>query len=143
MKTTQLQAMFCNCDNNRKTEWDTIAKAFTLDAIKEESKEYEALSNLIHELKNQTSENFAYELVVNALDFIDENEQTDDDMLYEFADSQIMIYSADLLNWLASSLNNIATVEEQEGSGLIDKLQFAQYALAIEAYNGVLEILES
>lgn len=92
-------------------------------------------------------DDWRYEIIVEALDFLIDNDidPDDSDMAHAFADD-VDVYTSDLFEWAGSHLNRQGYVDQAMEEGLVEadtpldrRLMVGQYMERLEIFNNVVE----
>jgi len=150
MKLWELAKKYYDLFEERKRGEEETYWAFKLDVIKARTNEYEEMSDLIYELKQEMDEDSAYKYVVYCLRWIIDNEletcdDIDEDAKHEEIDSLVDVYTGDLTEWLNKAPINVEWLtdavrefEADEGDRI---LMSAQYLCIQRAFNAVIDFL--
>ena len=93
-------------------------------------------------------DDWRYETIRSALGFIADEATDPDDGSAEFADTQVDVYTSELIAWMGSNLRRVGYVNEaaeEYGSGVTEierMMMWGQYAEAEEVYALTLNALE-
>ena len=85
-------------------------------------------------------DDWRYETIRSALAFIADDATDPEDDAHTFADTQVDVYTSNLLAWLSSNLRRLSYVDDAvseyggEPGGIADQIMLGQYAEAREVY---------
>lgn len=119
----QAQNYLAHFTTIKKASGETV-HCFTNESLADnESAEHKALSNILHNASENMSVDNAYNFLVDYLEGLTNLSQNVtsreelDDIALEYTDSAVSVYTLDLVQWLAESLNNVQQVNNVINSG--------------------------
>jgi hypothetical protein len=139
-KIKEIAKKYRNLFEKKDEVWRFKVEAF-------ETKEYEEISSIMS--KKEIDIDFVYEKVVEALDWLMENDFKNIEeargSMYVQVDSSVDVYDRDLLNWLARDIRHLEYLDRALAFTPEDawqQLRIAQYLAIEEVYNNVLDLIE-
>ena len=123
--TIQEQAQnYLNHFTTIKQDSGETVHCFTNESLTDnESTEHKALSNILFNASENMSVDSAYNFLVDYLEGITclsqevSSLEELDDIALEYTDNAVSVYTSDLINWLAESLNNVQQVNDVINDG--------------------------
>lgn len=135
------------CDKcHHKTE-KKVWTSFKMNEIQKELHDfthYNAMSDVLNKFR---ADDYAYDAVFGFLEYLLENGDDGDmnDLVHEFADAEVDVYTHDLTAWLHSDIWNVAYLDDavaEFGSDVTNVLTLAQYMFYRDIGNEVVMAID-